>query len=296
MNESWMNSISPYVRVAKVMESSLLAGEWLDQDHVYTYIDQGEAEFFLNGVKFLVREGDVLLMHPCLPHIIRSTSALPLVQYIFHFDLYDNEDKSSSDQADGLRPGIQDIMPSEMQLADIYPLSHLQLPDRIELKRRFMQLQKEMLDPTYGGVLINKSICLELLFLFFRNQNLSKGTEGKRTKGWPLIEGAIHHMHQCYQDPQLSNESISSHVGVTANHLSYVFKTQLGVTIHNYLKHVRIEQAKLRIIQGKQNLTEIAEDVGFSSIHLFSRTFKTNVGVMPSKFAAMRSALINKSQ
>gem|GEM_PF-5280806 len=29
---------------------------------------------------------------------------------------------------------------------------------------------------------------------------------------------------------------------------------------------------------------------------LFSRTFKTNVGVMPSKFAAMRSALINKSQ
>lgn len=40
-----MNSISPYVRVAKVMESSLLAGEWLDQDHVYTYIDQGEAEF-----------------------------------------------------------------------------------------------------------------------------------------------------------------------------------------------------------------------------------------------------------
>ncbi|KTD87469.1 hypothetical protein UQ64_11695 [Paenibacillus etheri] len=81
---------------------------------------------------------------------------------------------------------------------------------------------------------------------------------------------------------------------MTANHLSYVFKTQLGVTIHNYLKHVRIEQAKLRIFQGSQNLTEIAEDVGFSSIHLFSRTFKANVGVMPSKFAAIDSTSINK--
>nr|WP_237391754.1 AraC family transcriptional regulator [Paenibacillus dendrobii] len=276
------------------MESSLLAGEWLDQDHVYTYIDQGEAEFFLNGVKFLVREGDVLLMHPCMPHIIRSTSDLPLVQYIFHFDLYDDENRMSPNQGSGLRHGIQDIVPREMVLADIHPLSHLQLPDRIELKRRFMQMHKELLDPTFGGTLVNKSICLEMLFLFFRNQNLSKATEGKRTKGWPLIEGAIHYMHQYYTDPELSNESISRHVGVTANHLSYVFKTQLGVTIHNYLKHVRIEQAKLKIIQGKKNLTEIAEDVGFSSIHLFSRTFKRNVGIMPSKFAAMQSALINK--
>lgn len=294
MNESWMNSISPHVRSARIMESSSLAGEWLDYDHVYTYIDQGEAEFFLNGVKFLAREGDMLLMHPCMPHIIRSTSDVPLVQYIFHFDLYYDEDRISSNQTDGPWLGRQDIMPKEMQLADIYPLSHLQLPDRIDLKRRFMQMQKELLYPTFGGTLINKSISLEMLFLFFRNQNPSKGTEGKSTKGWPLIEGAIHYIHQRYQDPELSNKFISRHVGVTSNHLSYVFKTQLGITIHNYLKHVRIEQSKLRIIQGRQNLTEIAEDVGFSSIHLFSRTFKSNVGVMPSKFAAMDSASINK--
>lgn len=294
MDESWMNSISPYVRSARIMESSTLAGEWLDYDHVYTYIDQGEAEFFLNGVKFLAREGDVLLMHPCMPHIIRSTSDLPLVQYIFHFDLYYDEESMSSNPMNGIWLGEQDIAPREMQLADIYPLSHLQLPDRIELKRRFIQLQKELLYPTFGGTLLNKSISLELLFLFFRNQNPSKGTEGKSTKGWPLIEGAIHYIHQYYQDPELSNKTISRHVGVTTNHLSYVFKTQLGITIHNYLKHVRIEQAKLRIIQGRQNLTEIAEDVGFSSIHLFSRTFKSTVGVMPSKFAAIEAASMNK--
>lgn len=292
MNESWMNNISPFVRSARIMESSLLAGEWLDYDHVYTYIDQGEAEFFLNGVKFIAKEGDILLMHPHLPHIIRSTSEIPLVQYIFHFDLYHDEDRNASNQMNGPWLGKQDIVPNEMQLIDIYPLSHLQLPDRIELKRRFMQMQKELSYPTFRGVLLNKSICLEMLFLFFRNQNSSKGSEGKSTKGWPLIEGAIHYIHEHYRNPELSNQSISKHVGVTANHLSYIFKTQLGVTIHNYLKYVRIEQAKLRIVQGRQNLTEIAEDVGFSSIHLFSRTFKSDVGVMPSKFAAMDAITI----
>lgn len=84
----WMNHISPFVRAARMTESFSLAGEWIDHDHVYTYIEQGEAEFFLSGVKYLVKEGDIVLMHPFMSHIIRSTSTQPLIQYIFHFDLF----------------------------------------------------------------------------------------------------------------------------------------------------------------------------------------------------------------
>ncbi|NRF94149.1 cupin domain-containing protein [Paenibacillus frigoriresistens] len=67
----------------------------MDYDHVYTYIEQGEAEFFLDGVKYQVKEGDILLMPPFMAHIIRSTSEVPLIQYIFHFDLYYDEERSS---------------------------------------------------------------------------------------------------------------------------------------------------------------------------------------------------------
>ncbi|WP_438350993.1 AraC family transcriptional regulator [Paenibacillus sp. FA6] len=290
MNESWMNCISPYVRAGRIMKSFSLTGEWMDYDHVYTYIEQGEAEFFLNGVRYLAKEGDVLLMHPFMPHIIKSTSTLPLIQYIFHFDLYYDELRSSSRNVSVSKEIAHNIVEREMQLAYIHPLSHLQLVDRIELKKRFLQMHKEISDQASRNSLMMKSICLELLYLFFKNQTQSQETEGKMTKGWPMIEKAIHFIHECYPDPHLSNESISRHVGVTPNHLSYLFKTQLGITIHNFLKHIRIEQAKIRIIQGEQTLTEIAEETGFSSIHLFSRTFKAKVGIMPSKFAAMQSA------
>jgi AraC-like DNA-binding protein len=298
MKEVWMNSISPYGRAARRMKSSSLAGEWLDGDHVYTYIDQGEAEFILNGVKYDVQEGDVILMHPFMPHIIKSTSAVPLVQYIIHLDLYYDESRSLNEK-ENLSNAFEKSCETdsrEMQLASIHPLSHLALPDRVALIRRFTLMEKELQYPTPRGVLAIKSACLELLYLFFKNQTLYHARKGKMTKGWPLIERAIHFIHERYRNPQLSKADISGHVGITANHLSYLFKTQLDITIYNYLKHVRIEQAKLRIVEGRQNLTEIAEDIGFSSIHLFSRTFRRMVGVTPSQYGATQSDLYAQEQ
>lgn len=298
MNEGWMNCISPYVRVAKRMKSPSLSGEWIDGDHVYTYIDQGEAEFILNGVKYDVQEGDVLLMHPLMPHIIKSTSTVPLVQYIVHLDLYYDESRILLDNKSLLQAQEQSsqMFSREMELAAIHPLSHLPPSERVELKRRFTVIEKELAHPTTGGLLAIKSACLELLYLFFKNQTQTHSKKGRMTKGWPQLERAIHYIHEQYRDHQLNKRGISEHIGITANHLSYLFKTQLGITIYNYIKHVRMEQAKLLIIDGRQNVTEIAEDIGFSSIHLFSRTFKRIVGVAPSEYAATQSDLLVKEQ
>lgn len=287
MYESWMDDISPFVRATRIMESSSLTGEWMDHDHVFTYIEQGEAEFFLNGVKYMAKEGDILLMHPFMSHIINSTPTAALIQYIIHFDLYYDEERNLIKYTNATEFERKKTDEREMKLTSVIPISHLQLADRIDLKKRFLQLHKELLDGNSGSSLITKSICLELLYLFFKNQTDHKDNEGKITKGWPFIERAINYIHECYPDPQLNNVSISNHVGVSTNHLSFLFKRQLGISIHKYVRHIRIEQAKRRIVDGGHTLTEIAEEVGFSSIHLFSRSFKAAVGIMPSKFAAM---------
>ncbi|WP_256758816.1 AraC family transcriptional regulator [Cohnella sp. WQ 127256] len=296
MVESWMNSISPFVRAARIMKSSSLTGEWMDHDHVFTYIEQGEAEFFLSGVKYEAREGDILLMHPFMSHIIRSTSSVPLIQYIFHFDLFYDEERSLLKYTNATKRMRKKVVDREMKLTSIVPISHLQLADRIDLKKRFLLLHKEFLDKRPSGSLMMKAICLELLHVFLKNQADRKDDEGKMTKGWAFIERAINYIHDCFSDPQLNNASISEHVGVSTNHLSHLFKKQLGISIHKYVTHIRIEQAKKRIVDGKLTLTEVADEVGFSSIHLFSRSFKATVGIIPSKFAAMQSAFINENR
>ncbi|MFC5648388.1 helix-turn-helix domain-containing protein [Paenibacillus solisilvae] len=293
MHESWIQSISPFVRAERIMQSSSLAGEWLDHDHVYTYIEQGEAEFFLSGVKYLAKEGDVLLMHPFMPHIIRSTSTLPLIQYIFHFDLYFDEERSRLNYTTAAMYKQTAKVEREMKLASIFPVSHIQAADRIEVKKRFLLMHRAFQEKREGYSLLTKSVCLELLYLFFKNQSDQKAIEGKMTKGWAFIERAVNYIHESYPDPQLNNESISRSAGVSTNHLSYLFKQQLGISIHKYVTHIRIEQAKCRIMEGKHTLTEIADTVGFSSIHLFSRSFKAAVGMTPSRFAASQASLLN---
>jgi AraC-like DNA-binding protein len=177
----------------------------------------------------------------------------------------------------------------EMQFASMAPISHVQLSDRIDLKKRFLIMYKEFLDQNTNYLLMLKSICLELLVLFLKGQEERKEKEGKVTKCWPIIESTINYINERYWDPELDNASISKHVGISTNHLSYVFKEELGITIHKYLTHIRIEQSKINIIEGKKSLTAIAEEAGFSTIHSFSRSFKATVGIMPSMFAVTQS-------
>jgi len=289
MFATWMNDISPFVRHARIMKSFALTGEWLDHDHVFTYIEQGEAEFFLGGVKYLAQEGDILLMHPFMPHIIHSTSDLPLIQYIFHFDLYYDEERSKLRETQATKQDRELVSEREMRLSSISPISRMQLAERIDIKKRFLLLYKEILDAKPGSQLMIKSLCIELLYLFLKGQTNQQAEEGKLTKGWPFIERAIDFINESYADPLLSNAVISEHVGISTNHLSHLFKKQLGISVQKYVTHTRIEIAKRKIIEGKYTLTEIAEAAGFSSIHLFSRSFKVTVGITPSKFAAAQS-------
>ncbi|UKS27560.1 AraC family transcriptional regulator [Paenibacillus sp. HWE-109] len=286
--ETWMNELSPWVRMVKIHKSVSLAGKWMDYDHVYTYIEQGEAEFFMDGITYQVQEGDVLLMPPFLTHLIRSTSPEPLIQYIVHFDLFYEEQRSLwKDQSITAERNV--VAPNEMKFSSKLPIAHLSATDRMELKKRFLILHQEFLAQRPGYPLITKAICLELLVLFLRAQAGVNGKEGKVTKGWVFIEHTIKYINENFANPELDNASISSHAGVSTNHLSFLFKDQLGMTIHQYLTHTRIEQAKIRIMAGDQTLTAIAEQVGYSSIYLFSRSFKAHVGVMPSMFMAMNA-------
>lgn len=288
--KAWMHEISPWVRMVKIHKSISLTGEWMDYDHVYTYIEQGEAEFFMGGITYQVREGDVLVMPPFLTHLIRATSETPLIQYIVHFDLFYNEERSRWTDH-GMTPERRIPATREMQLSGLSPVVHLPLPEQIELKKRFLLLHKEFLDQKPGHALFTKAICLELLVLFLRGQTGERTAKGKITKGWAMMEKAIKHINDHYADGELSNTTISQHVGVSTNHLSFLFKDQLGMTVHGYVTHTRIERAKALILTGDLTLTAIAEKVGFSSIYLFSRSFKAHVGVMPSMFIAMSADL-----
>ena len=66
--------------------------------------------------------------------------------------------------------------------------------------------------------------------------------------------------------------------------LCYSFKKVYDITVVNYIHTLKIKEAKRLMREGNMNLTEIAEMVGFSSLHYFSRLFKKYENKSPTEY------------
>ena len=65
------------------------------------------------------------------------------------------------------------------------------------------------------------------------------------------------------------------------NYLSKCFHAQTGISIHKYFISKKMESA-LQLLQKGNNVTEVSELLGYSSIHAFSRAYKTYFHQSPS--------------
>ncbi len=68
--------------------------------------------------------------------------------------------------------------------------------------------------------------------------------------------------------------------------LQKVFRDKSGGGVMEYFGKMKVESAKQAIREGAGNFTEIANDLGYSSIHYFSRHFKKVTGMTPSEYSS----------
>ncbi len=78
-------------------------------------------------------------------------------------------------------------------------------------------------------------------------------------------------------------------------HFIRLFKDVYGKTPHQYLIHVRIENAK-QLLKNGTPVTETCFAVGFGSLSSFSALFKRRAGVPPSEFLEEHQNIISDIQ
>ena len=79
-------------------------------------------------------------------------------------------------------------------------------------------------------------------------------------------------------------DEIGREVGCSPFHLSRTFSREVGMSIPQYLRKLRMERAAELLRSGKYNVTEAALEVGYSSLSHFSRAFCQTMGCCPGLY------------
>lgn len=72
--------------------------------------------------------------------------------------------------------------------------------------------------------------------------------------------------------------------GTNKTSLCRNFKDAYGDTVLNHINNLRIRDAKRLLREDKLTVTQISEDLGFTSIHYFCRLFKKETGMTPKEY------------
>ncbi|MGE3313347.1 MAG: helix-turn-helix transcriptional regulator [Limisphaerales bacterium] len=81
-----------------------------------------------------------------------------------------------------------------------------------------------------------------------------------------------------------SLEELGRLVGCSPYYLSRTFSAEVGLTIQQFLRQVRLERAAELLRSGRFNVTEAAMEVGYSSLSHFSQAFHEHFGCCPGLY------------
>ena len=82
----------------------------------------------------------------------------------------------------------------------------------------------------------------------------------------------------------LTLEMVSREIGFNATYFSSMFKKETDMNFSEYLKKIRIDNAKNMLLDTDQSVEDISYAVGYSDIKYFSRLFKKLTGLTPTEF------------
>lgn len=98
-----------------------------------------------------------------------------------------------------------------------------------------------------------------------------------------VLRKAIEYIHEHYNEQVTLNE-VADSIYVSTFYISRMFKKELGKNFVDYLNDVRIEKAKELLKDVKYKTYEVADMVGISDPHYFSKLFKKHSGITPSEY------------
>lgn len=268
-----LSAIDPFVRyIAK--STYFIDATVVAPDCRLLYVLAGEGSFETKGILYPLQEGTLVYYPSGTPYHIRARSEF--LFYTLNFDF-------TPDYAKEFPTPFSPIRNHEKKALTLLK----NIPTTLETFKymRYGQfaepylrrIYEESMRPTDYTPAIMSS-CLKLL-LIDAVRNTARPAQS-------LIVERI--MELVAEDLCRNNLCLAKILGYHPYYLNEVFSKETGISLHQYILKERIAKAKEQITVGRLQLSEIAEQCGFSSLSHLSRTIKAEYGVSPSKMRKMQ--------
>ena len=248
------------------------APNWFNIQHSHDfceilYVAGGAGEAILEGKKFRLAPGDLVVVNPGTLHEERSDANAPLRQ-IFE--------------------PIRDVAVPGLPAGCLSQEKYRVLSCG-EYRYKMDIYLRELLQETSSQIEfyqeISQGLVSALLVLVMRLIRINPEDEAALSQECQKIK---EYLDQNFTSP-ITLDSLSETVYISKHYLSHLFKEQTGVSPIKYLTSKRMEKACELLSETELPVSEVSKAVGYENPLYFSQVFKRIYGISPVKYRMGRA-------
>ena len=248
---------------------------------------KGQMEVERDEAVTLLQEGEVLLIAPGIEHA-PNTRHREDIALVVSFTC------TNTEHLRPLQEVISDMAEESIPVANkiVAELEGSFLHSRGANKLHLLHFVPNV-DPPLGAEQLICCYLEQLLIMLLRQVTMEQGAVirtnyfKKAMQGY-LIEQVDDYIIRNIRR-RLTVEEIAEDFHYSRTRLSTVYKQIKGIGINEAITQEQLRQAKILLTNTDKSITEISEELGFSSPQYFSRKFTQKMGVAPSHYAQNRN-------
>lgn len=249
-------------------------------DFELVYFSRGEGRVVTEKGTFYCAGGSAIIIPPGMLHCTLADSAVErwCIHFDWHCDCRAHREAPLifvySESGGEFRAELMADFPEIPGLE--FPFFRRHVPPEIldRIQRHF-----RIYPDTLGRTLERKGVLLEILSLLFQDAESFECAEKLPNKTFFRTKNRI---DSDYTNPEMSVVRLAEEAHVTPNHLSKIFKQELGMSVLDYIHTRRLEHAARLLTESSLTVRETAFACGFNDPNYFARVYKKRTGKTPS--------------
>nr|WP_303213001.1 AraC family transcriptional regulator [uncultured Romboutsia sp.] len=226
-----------------------------------TYVDKGELLTTIDGVSYHLKQGDLIFYAPMQFHTQSTFEKISSSYLTINF-------KMNFNHADLLCNKIFSLK------RDSYFI----------VTRLIEELSNDNLYSNDLSLCYLKELIIQMLRLDNSHFHSKPTTHMQQTYENELLNDILLYIDNNIYE-KISVSTLCDHFCISTSMLHSLFRKNMNNTAKNYINELKLSKSKELIRNSTHTLSEISEMLGFSSIHYFSKKFKSYFNISPTEYS-----------